>query len=63
MTPKEELEQKRDQLRVFSQHGENGTWDNDSKEVIHSARKLVFAWLIAEPQEYACVLDVDRGEY
>ena len=51
MNEKKELEERRDRLRVFSQHGENGTWDNDPKEVIENARKLVFAWLIADTEE------------
>ncbi len=51
MTTKQELEEKRDQLRLFSQHGENGTWDNDPKQIMEEARKLVFAWLIADAEE------------
>ena len=51
MTSKQDLEAKRDRLRVFSNHGEDGTWDNDSREVIKGARKLVFAWLIADAEE------------
>ena len=48
---KKELEDKRDQLRLFSQHGEPGTWDNDPKEIVEEARKLVFAWLINDAEE------------
>lgn len=51
MTSKQDLEEKRDQLKVFRQHDEDGTWDNDPKEVIQEVRRLVFAWLIADAEE------------
>ena len=51
MITKKELEEKRDQLRLFSQHGEPGTWDGDPKEILEEARKLVFAWLIVDAEE------------
>ena len=51
MTTKQELEEKRDRLRAFSQHGEPGTWDNDARQIIEGARKLVFAWLIADTED------------
>lgn len=56
MTTKKELEEKRDRLRTRHIEGviiqfPNQTWDEDPLGVIKEARKLVFAWLIADTEE------------
>lgn len=48
---KEDLERKRDELRVFGQNKEGGTWDEEPQELRKEIRKLVFHWLILDAEE------------
>lgn len=56
MTSKQQLEEKRDQLRVqkiegFLMRFPNDSWDQQPSMLITEARKLVFAWLITDVEE------------
>ena len=56
MTSKQQLEDKRDQMRVqkiegFLMQFPNDSWDQKPSILITEARKLVFAWLITDAEE------------